>query len=46
MNKIKFENFGKWLESQEKVEEINQDISENTDVFEEMVVENSYFDVK
>ena len=46
MNKIKFENFGQWLEAQEKVEEINQAIAENGEVFEEVIIENSYFDIK
>lgn len=45
MNKIKFENFGQWLEAQEKVDEVNQAIVENPEAFEELTVENSYFDI-
>lgn len=46
MNKIKFESFGQWLEEEKRVNEVNQAISENSEIFEEVVIENSYFDIK
>ena len=46
MNKINFESYKQWLEEQERVDEVNQAISDNSEAFEEIIVENSYFDVK